>query len=447
MRPVCVVGGGLAGAMLATYLGRRGHPVTVFEARRDLRIADIDAGKSINLALATRGMAALDELGLMAEVEPLLTPMRGRMVHADDRKASLQPYGIREHEVIHSVSRPGLNAVLLDAAEATGNVEVRFQHRCVGGDLPSRTLRFEHVDSGDEIDFASTAFFGADGFGSTVRKMILPLSGGTLDVDPLDHGYKELTLPAADDGSPRLDPNALHIWPRGESMLIALPNIDSSFTCTLFIAEQGEPYSLQSLRTPQRVRSFFEAEFPEFASLMPGLEAEYLQNPDGRLATLRCSGWQYEDAAVILGDAAHAIVPFHGQGMNAAFESCSVLMSALTFHGDDWAEAFLQFEALRKPDVDAIADMALDNYIEMRSGVVDDRYVLQRELALDLERRWPDRFIPRYSMVMFSTMPYAEAQRRARLQAAILQQLTAGVSTVDDVDLERAEELVMGLPE
>ncbi len=442
-KDVTVVGAGLAGAMLCGFLGRRGHRVTAFESRPDLRTTDIDAGRSINLALAARGIAALDDLGLMGDVEPLLTPMRGRLIHDRDGSETLQPYGSRPDEVIYSVSRSDLNAVLLNAAEASGDVTIRFEQRCTGGDLGS--LRFRDYRSETEYDHHPGTVFGADGANSRIRDLVLAASGGTVTIDPLDHGYKELTLPAAPDGRPLLDPNALHIWPRGGFMLIALANLDCSFTCTLFIATQGPDASLEALDSPEQVETFFGHHFPDFATLMPDLAAEYLGKPDGALATVRCTGWSAGDRAVILGDAAHAIVPFHGQGMNAAFESCTVLMDAMDRHPEDWGTAFAEFEAVRKADVDAIADMALENYIEMRDSVRDERYVLKRRLALELERRWPDRFVPRYSLVMFRTIPYAEAQRRAQRQAAVLDRLTAGVDRVEDIDFDLAARLVADL--
>ncbi len=444
-RQLTVVGGGPAGAVLATYLGTRGHSVTVYESRPDLRRVDVDAGRSINLALAARGIAVLEELGAMEAVAPLLIPMRGRMIHDEDGQQSLQPYGTRPDEVIHSVGRSELNAVLLDAAEAAGEVEILFDQRCIGGDLDNGLLRFHDARSDTEYDVEVETVFGADGFGSQVRELVQARNGGGELVEPLGHGYKELTMPAGEDGKHLIDPNALHIWPRGGFMLIALADIGGSFTCTLFAPAEEGPYNMESLDSAAAVMELFEKEFPDFVPLVPDLAEQYEANPDGRLATLRVTGWQLHDRAVIVGDAAHAVVPFHGQGMNAAMESCKVLMACLDEYPDDWEEAFRTFERIRKPDTDAIADMALDNYIEMRSSVAEEGYQLRRELALELERRHPDKFIPRYAMVMFHTMPYAEAQRRAVKQAAILRELTIGISSLDEVDFDLAEQLVLQL--
>jgi len=434
-----IVGGGLAGSLLAIYLARRGHEVTVYESRPDLRIEDLDAGRSINLALAARGIAALREVGVMDRVEPLLLPMRGRMIHDLDGSTSLQPYGIRDDEVIYSVSRPALTALLLDAAEATGRVRVVFDQRCVGGDLDDGVLRFRDYRGGDEYSVEVGTVYGTDGSGSAVRDLIAAAEGAEVTIDALDHSYKELTLPAGPDGGFLVDPGALHIWPRSEYMLIALPNVDGSFTCTLFLATDGEP-SFATLVDPASVRRVFETEFADFVAVTPDYVEQFFENPTGNLATVRCDNWAYRDRAVILGDAAHAIVPFHGQGMNAAFESCDRLDEWLD--DPDRARAFQAFQDSRKPDTDAIARMALDNYVQMRSSVIDERYLLKRAVALELERRQPDRFIPRYSLVMFHTIPYAQAFERAERQDRILEQLVRGVDSPADVDFEAADRML-----
>ncbi len=438
-----LVGGGLAGSMLALYLARRGHHVTVYESRPDLRIEHLDAGRSINLALAARGIAALTEVGVMDQVEPLLLPMRGRMIHDLDGATSLQPYGIRPEEVIYSVSRPALTALLLDAAEATGQVTTHFDQRCVGGDLDAGVLRLRDYRTEDEYEVEFDTVYGTDGSSSAVRDLIAEAEGGSVEIDPLDHSYKELTMPAGTDGSFLIDPGALHIWPRSDYMLIALPNLDGTFTCTLFLASEGEP-SFARLTAPADVEAFFTEQFADFVDVTPDFVDQFFENPTGRLATVRCDNWAYRDRAVILGDAAHAIVPFHGQGMNAAFESCDRLDEWLDL--PDRAEAFQRFQETRKPNTDAIAQMALDNYVQMRSSVIDDHYLLKRAVALELERRWPDRFVPRYSMVMFHTLPYAEALERARRQDDILERLVAHRDHVEQVDWDEADRLLDTLP-
>ena len=410
--PIVIVGAGQAGALLSIYLARQGHDVTVYESRPDLRRVDIDAGRSINLALATRGIVPLIDVGVIDQVDAITIPMRGRMVHVDgDPTPDLQPYGSKTHEVIHSVSRTDLNAILLDAAEATGKVTIEFDARIDSVDFDNSTLVFTN---GRTEPFG--VIFGADGAGSRVRKAIAAAGAGEFETEWLDHDYKELTLPANPDGGHRIDPNALHIWPKGEYMLIALANPEGDFTVTLF----APTATFESLTTPDAVREFFDTEFADFTAQVPGLVEQFIENPTGSLGTLRANGWHLDGRAVIVGDAAHAIVPFHGQGMNAALESVRLLAGHLEASPDDWSSAFANYEAERKPDADAIADMALGNYLEMRSGVVDPDYLAKRELALELEQRHPDHISPRYNMVMFSTMPYSEAQQRAADQAKII---------------------------
>ena len=407
-----VVGAGQAGALLAIYLARQGHDVTLFESRSDLRRTDVDAGRSINLALATRGIVPLVEVGVIDQVDAITIPMRGRMVHAEGSPTpELQLYGSQPHEVIHSVSRTDLNAILLDAAEATGRVTIEFDTELLSVDFDQSIL---HFDGGRTEPFE--VVFGADGAGSRVRRAMAEQGACEFTSDFLDHDYKELTLPAGADGSHQIDPHALHIWPRGEFMLIALANPEGDFTITLFAPKA----TFETLTDAERIDAFFSAKFPDFAELVPDLAEQFLDNPAGRLGTLRAAGWSYEDRSVLVGDAAHAIVPFHGQGMNAALESVRILDQHMRESPDRLAKAFASYEAQRKPDGDAIADMALDNYLEMRAGVVDPDYLAKRALALELERRHPAHLSPRYNMVMFSTMPYAEAQQRAETQAKVI---------------------------
>ncbi|MEM9133188.1 MAG: NAD(P)/FAD-dependent oxidoreductase [Actinomycetota bacterium] len=429
--PVVVAGAGPAGCLLAIYLARQGHEVRVIERRSDLRTTDVGAGRSINLALATRGIVPLVDVGLIDRVNDITIPLRGRMVHTDDgAEPALQPYGSRPHEVIHSVSRQDLNAILLDAAEATGRVTIEFDRPLASVDFARSELRF---DDGPPEPFG--VVFGADGAGSPVRQSMAEAGGGSFTTEWLDHGYKELTLPPAADGGHQLDPNALHIWPRGEFMLIALANPAGDFTVTLFAPH----VTFESLVTEADIAAFFEQHFDAFTRLVPDLVAQFFANPTGPLGTLRTTSWHLGAQAVIVGDAAHAIVPFHGQGMNAALESVRRLDEELRRSPHDLAGAFARYDTARRPSAEAIAAMALDNYVEMRAGVVDPDYLAKRALALELEQRHPDRISPRYNMVMFSTMPYAEAQRRAVAQAEIL------AAAVADPGLD-LDALVDGLP-
>ena len=434
---ITLVGAGLAGSLLAIFLARRGYRVTLLERRLDPRKQSTAtaAGRSINLALANRGIAALEEVGVMESVRPGLIPMAGRMLHDEEGRLRLIPYGNKPHEVIYSVSRAGLNAVLLDAAESTGRVAVRFGETVHGVDFANREVQGTPYD----------VLIGTDGSASAVRAAILERTGGRLAEEPLGHGYKELSIPASGGGGGRfrMERGALHIWPRGEYMLIALPNVDGSFTATLFLPNQGDE-SFQALTTTEAVYALFERRFADAIPLMPRLGEEFFENPTGHLETIRCKPWSFEDHALVLGDAAHAIVPFHGQGMNAAFEDCSAFDRCLENPDRPWSEIFVEFEERRRPNTDAIADMALENYVEMRSTVREPKFQLKKDLSFRLEERHPGRFIPRYSMVMFHTIPYAEAKRRGAIQEEILEELTSQAASLDEIDLARADRLIEG---
>ncbi len=430
---ITLVGAGLAGSLLAIFLARRRYRVTLFERRLDPRKPSTAtaAGRSINLALANRGIAALEEVGVMDSVRSALIPMTGRMLHDEEGRLRLIPYGNKPHEVIYSVSRAGLNTLLLDAAESTGRVAVRFGETVHGVDFANREVQGTPYD----------VLIGTDGSASAVRAVILERTDGRLDEQPLGHGYKELSIPAAAGGRFRMERGALHIWPRGEYMLIALPNVDGSFTATLFLPNQGDE-SFQALTTAEAVYALFERRFADAIPLIPRLGDEFFENPTGHLETIRCKPWSFEDHALVLGDAAHAIVPFHGQGMNAAFEDCSAFDRCLENPDRPWKSIFAEFEERRRPDTDAIADMALENYVEMRSTVSEPKFQLKKDLSFRLEERHPGRFIPRYSMVMFHTIPYAEAKRRGAIQEEILEELTSGTASLNEVDLARADRLI-----
>ena len=421
-QPVNIVGAGLAGALLAVFLARRGFAVDLYDRRPDPRLAASERGRSINLALAARGIVALERAGMMERIRPLLIPMRGRMIHSLTGETQPQAYGQRQEEVIYSVSRADLNRVLIEEAARHPKVRLRFRHTCVAAVPDTDTLRFRDDEAGSEHNVPLAPTFAADGAGSAVRTSLASARLISVQEDRLDHDYKELTLPATRDGGHAMDRHALHIWPRGGFMLIALPNIDGSFTATLFLARNGAD-SFDSLTSPDRIQSLFVRQFPDAAQLMPHLVEEFAAHPQGQLGTVYTRQWHVGGQALLLGDAAHAIVPFHGQGMNAAFEDCLVLDSLIDRH-DTWDMLFADFERSRLPNAAAIAKMALENYIEMRDTVRDPAYVRRKALAMELERRFPDRFIPRYSMVMFHPeIPYAEALRRGEVQARILEEL------------------------
>jgi kynurenine 3-monooxygenase len=415
-----IVGAGLAGGLLALLLARRGLAVTLYERRPDPRQARPERGRSINLALAARGMRALERAGVLESVRPLLIPMRGRMVHERGGAVALQPYGQREHEVIFSVGRADLNHVLIEAAARHTGVSVHFNQQCLGADVSAQRLSFRDGGSGGEYPLPLVPTIATDGAGSAIRTSLAAAELLRVREEWLDHDYKELTIPAAAAGG--LERHALHIWPRGGFMLIALPNTDGSFTATLFLAREGSR-SFAALATPQAVHELFAGEFADALPLLADLPAQFAAHPQGQLGTVYTVPWHVRGEVLLLGDAAHAIVPFHGQGMNAAFEDCAEL-DALLAGSDHWEELFARFEESRRPNTAAIAQMALENYLEMRDAVLDAGFVRRKALAMALERRFPDRFIPRYSMVMFHPeIPYAEAQRRGALQERLLHEL------------------------
>lgn len=441
-KEITLVGAGLAGSLLTIFLARRGYAVQVYERRPDMRKVEIPAGRSINMAVSVRGIHALQQVGLDQTILSQAIPMKGRMVHALDGSLRFVPYGQREDEVIYSISRGRLNMILMDAAEQFPNVRLHFNRRCVEYDLENETLTLQDEARGKRLEVPGRRVIGTDGSASAVR-LALQKRGGRFNFSQqfLEHGYKELTIPPGNGGSFRLEKNALHIWPRGGFMLIALPNADGSFTCTLFFPFEGE-FSFATLDTEQKVLDFFQTQFPDAVPLMPTLTHDFFANPTGALVTIKCQPWHYEDRLLLLGDAAHAIVPFFGQGMNCAFEDCTYLDWCLEKHGDNWTAAFAEYEALRKANTDAIADMALENFIEMRDHVADPKFNLRKEVEFALERQFPERFIPRYSMVSFHRIPYAEAQARGRVQEGILQELCREIDSVQELDLEEARRLV-----
>jgi kynurenine 3-monooxygenase len=398
-----IVGAGLAGSLLAILLAKRGFKVTVYERRPDPRLAPVDSGRSINLALAARGIRGLELAGVYDRVKPLAVTMRGRMVHEHDGSTELQMYGVRPEEVIYSVSRADLNRVLIETAAEFPNVQLRFGHLCLGLPQERNALVMRDETNGRVYHAAAQPSIATDGAGSAVRDSLMAREIAAVRAEPLEHDYKELTIPAV-KGRYALDPNALHIWPRGGFMLIALPNRDFTFTATLFLASQGAN-SFAELGSPDAVEVFFAREFPSAKALMPELAREFFAHPQGSLGTVYTRGWHLDGDVLLLGDAAHAIVPFHGQGMNCAFEDCAELMRLMDEH-HRWAGLFEAFEHERRPNTDAIARMALENYVEMRESVLDPEYRMKKKEAEDLQRQDPN-FIPRYSKVMFHPeIPY-----------------------------------------
>ena len=412
---VTVAGGGLGGALMAIFLARSGHDVELFERREDPRGGRGGAGRSINLAISTRGLHALERAGLSAEILKVAVPMRGRMVHSLDGETRFQPYGTREDQVINSVSRGGLNLLLLNAAASYPNVRIHFGRRCTGSDLETGAATFVDTQTGALSTSTGDFLVGADGAFSAVRQEMQRHDGFNFRQDYLEHGYKELSMPPGEAGGFRMEPNALHIWPRGASMMIALPNFDGSYTCTCFWPLEG-PGSFAALRTEEEVLRHFRERYPDAVPRMPSLAADYLGNPTGSLVTIRCSPWHHRGRLVLLGDACHAVVPFYGQGATAAFEDCVVLDECLSRHAPDWERAFREYQWLRKENTDALADLSLENFVEMRDKTASRLFLLEKRIEKGLHHLFPAWFIPLYTMVTFSRTPYARAVRRARRQ-------------------------------
>jgi kynurenine 3-monooxygenase len=410
--PVAVVGAGLAGCLLATLLGRRGIAVTVYERRADPRRTGAERGRSINLAISARGLAALELVGLREQALDRALPMHGRMVHPLSGGQSFRPYSADGQRAINSISRAELNQALLDAAEATEGVTLRFEHRLAELDLGKGRLRFETPDG--TVDERAGIVLASDGSYSAARRAVTFRQGFDFSQDYLEHGYKELTIPARDGEFP-LDPDALHIWPRGSSMMIALPNLDRSFTCTLFWPKD----ELAALRTGDEVTAYFRTHYPDVVGLMPALTEDYARNPVGSLVTVRCWPWVHHGdggTLALIGDAAHAIVPFFGQGANCALEDCIEIDRCLDEFGGDWLAALGEYEKRRKANCDTIAEMALDNFVEMRDRVNSRFFQARTALQHALERRLPGHYVSRYELVSFTTIPYSEIPARMRRQ-------------------------------
>jgi kynurenine 3-monooxygenase len=456
---ITLIGSGLTGPLLAIELKKRGHAVKLYERRPDMRRVKISAGRSINLALSTRGIHALRAAGIWGEMHKIIIPMRGRMMHAVSGDLTFMPYGKDATEVINSISRAELNIALMNAAESRG-VEIEFNQRCTGYDARTGDLRLRDEETGAERTIAAEVAIGTDGSASALRlAMQTTLPRFNLSQQHLDYGYKELTIPSRQHaGDPlevhQLDKHALHIWPRGNLMLIALPNIDGTFGCILFLPFEG-PGSFGELDTNAKVRDFFEAQFPDALRLMPGLIPNYTANPVGAMVTIKCSPWHMDGRALLLGDAAHAIVPFFGQGLNCAFEDVTVLLEMLDGVGSHlsptrkggapasgWEQLFAEFEAARKPNTDAIADLALENFVEMRDKVADPRFLFRKKVELALEAKYPVHFVPKYAMVTFHRLPYAVALARGRVQDRMLSELCDGIERVEQLDWKLADTLI-----
>jgi kynurenine 3-monooxygenase len=439
---ISLIGAGLNGPLLALGLVQRGFRVEIYERRPDMRRVRISAGRSINLAISTRGIHALKEAGLWSDMRKIILPMKGRMMHSVASELTFQPYGKDEAEVINSISRAELNIELMNAAEQHG-VKIHFQQRCTGIDMSAGMLALRDERTGEDRTSKASVVIGCDGSASAIRGEMLRMNRFNFSQQYLDYGYKELTIPAGPDGKHVLETNALHIWPRGNYMLIALPNVDGTFACILFLPFEG-PDSFAELTTHSAVVEFFQSRFPDASRLMPDLADNFFANPTGAMVTIKCAPWHVKGRALLLGDAAHAIVPFFGQGINCGFEDCTCLLELIDRHGADWEFVFSEFQKARKINTDAIADLAVENFVEMRDRVADPRFLFRKKVELALEAKYPELFVPKYAMVTFHRVPYATALERGQIQDRMLTELCEPIQRIEDLDWNKADRLIRG---
>ncbi len=441
MKNAVIVGSGLVGSLWGVYLSRAGYQVKIFEKRPDLRKAGISAGKSINLATSYRGWKALDRVGLGDAIREIAIPMYGRTLHQSNGEVNYQPYGLND-QAIYSVSRAGINCKLMDKAEESGNVQIFFNEECVAANLEEGKATFRNSLNGAITDVSADVVFSTDGAFSAVRyNAMQKLDRFSYSQNYIEDGYREILLPANKDGGFKLEKNALHIWPRGRFMLIALPNFDGSFTCTLFMPFEGHQYCFNNLDSKEKVNDFFKTVFPDFFELMPEVADTWEDHPLSSLAIIRCFPWTSGKTA-LMGDAAHATVPFFGQGMNAGFEDCSVMFSLMEELGDDWPAIFKEYERRRKPNGDAVQDLSLLNYIVMRDKVSDPAYQLQQKVERRIAELYPGKYFPMYSMVSFTDIDYHTALAKGKEQDAWINSLIAKAGLKDNTGLEAIDQLI-----
>lgn len=417
-----IVGAGLVGSLWAVYLSKAGFNVTIYERRSDIRKAEISAGKSINLALSTRGWKALDAVGVGDEIRKIAIPMTGRIMHSEEGELTYQPYG-KEGEAIYSISRGGVNAKMMDIAEEHGNAKIHYNHQCVDIDMAAGKITVLNRDTNERVEDQADLIFACDGAFSAVRyKGMQKLDRFDFSQDFIDDGYREILLPANADGSYKLEKNALHIWPRGRFMLIALPNEDGSFTCTLFMPYEGSENSFDKLTSKEKVDNFFKTTFPDFYEMMPEIGDAWEDHPLSSLAIMRSYPWHHGKTA-LMGDAAHATVPFYGQGMNGGFEDCTVMWELMNEHGGNWDAILAEYSKQRKPDGDALQDLSLYNYHVMADYVADPKFLLRKKIEAKFSKLYPDKWLPLYSQVTFSNIRYSDALKNGKAQTKIMDEI------------------------
>jgi kynurenine 3-monooxygenase len=440
---VTIVGAGLVGSLVSIYLAKKGYKIDVYERRADMRKIAMSAGRSINLALSDRGWKGLEGVGIADEIKKIAIPMYGRFIHHKDGTTAYQPYG-KDNQAIYSVSRAEINMKLMDLAEQQTNIKFHFDKRCASIDRKTLQASFEDNNTKEVEMITSDLLFGADGaFAASRLNMQLNNDRFEYNQHYIDCGYKELIIPPGKNGEFLMEKNALHIWPRGSFMMIALPNPDGNFTCTLFFPFEGEK-SFAKLKTKEEVAKFFSEEFPDAVPLMPTLLEDFANNPVASLVTVKCFPWTFDNKIGLIGDAAHAIVPFYGQGMNCGFEDCVVLNDLITKHNDDWDKIFPEYQSLRKPDGDAIADLAIANFIEMRDKTADPKFLLQKKIESKFSEKHPEKWIPLYSMVTYSPhIRYSKALSEGKKQQAIMDKIMAMPNIEANWDSKEVEDAIL----
>lgn len=442
-KKVTIAGAGLVGSLWACYMAQKGHEVKVYERRPDMRKTTIDGGRSINLALSNRGWKALEGVGVADEVRKMAIPMYGRVMHSREGELTSQPYGLNG-EAIYSVSRGGLNALLMNEAEKHSNVSIDFDQQCTRVDLETGEASFKSYNTKEVTKVQSDLLFGTDGAFSAVRASMVKSDRFNYSQHYIEHGYKELSIPANADGTHKMEKEALHIWPRGSYMLIALPNPDGTFTCTLFFPNEGET-SFETVNTVEKARGFFKEHFADALDLMADFDSEWENNPTSSLVIIRCFPWSKNGKVALMGDASHAIVPFYGQGMNSGFEDCTVLDEIIGQHGDDWNTILKEFEVQRKPDADAIADLAMRNFVEMRDLTGNADFLLRKKIEAKFSRNNPGKWMPLYSMVTFSDIRYSDALKEGQRQDRIMEEVMAMPNIHENWEDEKVEAKILEL--
>jgi kynurenine 3-monooxygenase len=439
MKNITIVGGGLAGTLCALYLARRGYTVELFESRADIRNSPTDYGRSINLALSCRGITGLNSMGLMDEVSKIMVPMRARAIHEANGEVHYQPFGRHEEEHINAISRTDLNALLLNKAEKYPNIHLHFDMKLLDVDIYNKKLQFQTKD-GDVSEIAYYRLIGADGAPSLIRDTMRKEGLVDAERDFLSHGYKELSISKTHTvGMAR---EHLHLWPRDSFMLLGNPNPDDSITGSLFLANKGKD-SFAALDTEERLISFFQKAFPDAFTAMPNLVNEFFENPTGHMSTIKCAPWHYKDECLLIGDAAHGIIPFFGQGMNSAFEDCRILDELLDQYKDDWAQVMPAFFGQRKINTDAVAQMSMDNYHEIHSDVRNPQFILQKQVERELMVRYSDRYVSKHVLVMFTNTPYSSALAQGVLQTQLLEKICTSINSIKEVNWQKVELLMI----